>query len=239
VTLEQTDRASFDVAVESLVDANAFGSEYFDAGMLRRSRTLTESLYDGVAFAWLERHRPDLLAGNGRRGLEIGCGYGYCTDLLARRGYEVLGTDISPHAIAEANRQCARERAQFVVWDATTAPIFDPPFDLVIAFEVIEHLQAPETAIRSWHDLLCANGALLLTTPNRYGLAGRPWKDPTHVNVRTARAWRRALHALAPWADVRVESVQWIPYTWRINHVMRSTPLPLIGSTLRILASKR
>lgn len=239
MTLEQTDRASSDVAVGSLDDAKAFGSEYFEAGVLRRSRSLTESLYNSVALAWLERHRPDLLAGNDRRGLEIGCGYGYCSELLARRGYEVLGTDISPHAIAEANRQRTQEHAQFVVWDATTPPIFDPPFDLVIAFEVIEHLDAPEAAIRSWYDLLSADGALLLTTPNRYGLAGRPWKDPTHVNVRTGRAWRRALRALAPWADVRVESVQWVPYMWRINHVMRSISLPLIGSTLRILASKR
>jgi 2-polyprenyl-3-methyl-5-hydroxy-6-metoxy-1,4-benzoquinol methylase len=238
MTLGQTD-ASSELMVESLDDAKAFGSEYFDAGMLRRSRALTESLYDRVAFAWLERHRPDLFPANGRRGLEVGCGYGYCSELLARRGYEVLGTDISPHAIAEANRQCKQERARFVVWDATTAPIFEPPFDLIIAFEVIEHLHAPETAIRAWYDLLSADGALLLTTPNRYGLAGRPWKDPTHVNVRTARAWRNSLQEVAPWADVRVESVQWIPYTWRINHVMRSTPLPLVGSTLRILASKR
>jgi 2-polyprenyl-3-methyl-5-hydroxy-6-metoxy-1,4-benzoquinol methylase len=216
-----------------------FDGDYFEAGVLRRSRALTQSLYEGSVFSWLSRLRPDLAHGHGQRALEIGCGYGYCSELFATRGYRVTATDISPHAILRAREEPSRENVEFAVWDATEESPFNEHFALVAAFEVIEHLIDPEAAFAAWHGLLSPGGALVLTTPNRFGPASRHWRDPTHVNVRSAKSWRRALMASGLWADIRIGPVQWIPYVWRLDHKMRSVPLPVVGATLRILATKR
>lgn len=213
-----------------------FGSGYFEAGAVRRSRPLTRSLYESLAFSWAERHEPRLATGAGRRALEIGCGFGYVAELLAERGYRVLATDVSPFAIERARGEIARPEVELLVWDATRPPPFPGGFDLVVAFEVVEHLVDPDAALRSWRSLLAPGGALLVTTPNRHGPASRHWRDPTHVSVRGAAAWRRALAASGPWASTRVGAAQAVPYAWRVSGRMRLFPLPLVGAALRLLA---
>jgi 2-polyprenyl-3-methyl-5-hydroxy-6-metoxy-1,4-benzoquinol methylase len=215
-----------------------FGAEYFRAGAVRRSRALTRSLYESQVLRWLERVRPDMLPGYGARALEIGCGYGYAAEMLAERGYRVTASDISEHAIEHARRDVDRPAVEFHLWDATTPPPFEGGFRLITAFEVVEHLADPEAAIRTWHGLLAPAGTLVLTTPNRLGPASRHWLDPTHVNVRHASHWRRALVASAPWAQIRIGAVQFLPLVWKLDGVMRSMPLPGIGATLRIMAVK-
>jgi 2-polyprenyl-3-methyl-5-hydroxy-6-metoxy-1,4-benzoquinol methylase len=218
--------------------AQAFDDAYFEAGVLRRSRSLTQSAYRSVVFSRLRRRRPDLLDGRGRRALDIGCGYGYCAELLADLGYKVSAVDISPHAIEQAQREVVRPDVDFAVWDATTESIFDEKFDLIIAFEVVEHLVDPSGALARWRALLTSGGTVLLTTPNRLGPAGRYWRDPTHVSIRGHIGWHRALNESGPWTHVSVDAVQLIPFVWRWTNVMQSLPLPIFGATLRISASK-
>ncbi|MHB8469963.1 MAG: class I SAM-dependent methyltransferase [Gaiellaceae bacterium] len=213
-----------------------FDAAYFDAGPLRSSRSMTRSLYERSIFRWLEVERPAALNGAGRRALEIGCGFGYAAELFAERGYSVLATDISPHAIKTARAEISRPEITFSVWDATTSLPLPETFDLIAAFEVVEHLAAPAKALGAWFDLLKPGGLLLLTTPNRFGPASRHWRDPTHRSVQGARGWRRTLESSAAWDPIRIGSVQWIPFTWRLNGVMRMVRFPLVGAGLRILA---
>jgi 2-polyprenyl-3-methyl-5-hydroxy-6-metoxy-1,4-benzoquinol methylase len=215
-----------------------FGDAYFEAGVLRNSRSLTQSAYDGVVFSWLRRRHPDVLNGQGRRALEIGCGYGYCCELLEGFGFEVIGTDISPHAIDRARSELHDPNIDFTVWDATKEPIFEGQFSLVVAFEVVEHLDDPEGALRAWRALLKPGGLLALTTPNRFGPAARHWRDPTHVNVRSHAGWRRALRDSGPWTDVAIDAIQGIPYLWRWTNVIQTMPMPILGATLRVCARK-
>jgi SAM-dependent methyltransferase len=217
-------------------EQEGFGVEYFEAGVLRRSRPLTRSYYDRAVYGPLHRRYPQLRRDAPRRALEIGCGFGYAAELLADRGYSVVATDISEHAIERARADVRHPAVEFESWDATRPAPFEGGFDLVAAFEVVEHLEDPGAAIATWRQLLAPGGVLVLTTPNRISPASRHRRDPTHVSVQGPQGWRRTVAGAGPWSEVRVDALQWVPYTWHLDGVMRVVPLPLLGASLRIAA---
>ena len=106
--------------------------------------------------------------------LEIGCGQGAVGARLARR-YRYLGVEQDPdsHAVASERITRAHPTAEVVLADAGTLPT-DASFDLVCAFEVIEHIEDDRGALEQWAARLRPGGTLLLSTPSsphRYGPA--------------------------------------------------------------------
>jgi SAM-dependent methyltransferase len=98
--------------------------------------------------------------------LDIGCGDGAATALLARRaaGHTVIGADWSVQAL---NR--ARERGLAVLRggiDDPGLPLPDRSLDMVVFSEVIEHLVDTDRALEEIVRVLRPGGSLLLSTPN-------------------------------------------------------------------------
>ena len=94
--------------------------------------------WDG--FEWLRLDR-------GSRVLELGCGGGYLAPVLAMRGVDVVGCDISRHGI-EVARKVARQIStvnspSFFLGDATRLPFPDASFDGVYGSGVLHHLPLP------------------------------------------------------------------------------------------------
>lgn len=103
----------------------------------------------------------------GQEVLDIACGSGYGSALLARYGARtVVGVDIAPEALAEAQRHHARPGVEFVLGDACEPPV-SGPFGAVVSFETIEHVADPERALDSFARLLAPDGVLVVSTPNR------------------------------------------------------------------------
>ncbi len=87
----------------------------------------------------------------GRAVLDAGCGVGYGSGLLAGAGAStVVGVDVAPKAV-EAAAAVAPANASFVTGDVHALPFDDDSFDLVVCFEVIEHVERQEAPSASWH----------------------------------------------------------------------------------------
>lgn len=103
------------------------------------------------------------------RVLDCGCGTGWLAYFLARRGYSVVGTDVSPDAIELARRNPmfeGGEAPEFLVADSE-ALSFDSVFDAVIFFDSLHHAVDERAALRSAFRALRPGGICVALEPGR------------------------------------------------------------------------
>ncbi|MDQ3742310.1 MAG: class I SAM-dependent methyltransferase [Actinomycetota bacterium] len=104
---------------------------------------------------------------HGRRVLDAGCGTAYGTRMLAEAGAaKVTGVDRAA-SVLEAARPACPDSVELVPADLRELPFADRSFDLVVCFEVIEHLEEPEAAIAELERVVASDGVLLISSPNR------------------------------------------------------------------------
>ena len=104
---------------------------------------------------------------DGRRVLDAGAGAGYGTRMLAAAGAErVVGIDIG-EMVVEAARDRHGDVAEFTAADIRSLPFDDDSFDLVVCFEVIEHVDRQDEALAEFARVLAPGGILAVSSPNR------------------------------------------------------------------------
>jgi O-antigen biosynthesis protein len=105
-------------------------------------------------------------AAEGRAVLDAGCGVGYGSAMLARAGAtEVVGVDLSDKAVEAAAG--AAPNATFLTGDVHALPFEDDRFDLVVCFEVIEHVAAQDAVLGELARVLSPDGILVVSSPHR------------------------------------------------------------------------
>jgi SAM-dependent methyltransferase len=110
----------------------------------------------------------------GRDVLDIACGEGYGSALLARSAARVTGVDIAPDAIAHAcARYASRANLQFREADCATLPFAPASFDIVVSFETIEHVAAQEAFVDEVRRVLRNDGLFVLSSPNKVEYADK------------------------------------------------------------------
>lgn len=102
-----------------------------------------------------------------KRVLDVGCGAGYGSAELANSATAVTGIDISADAIAYATEHYVRPNLIYQKAGAAQLPFPDASFDLVVAFEVIEHLTDWEHLIAEARRVLSPGGQFVVSTPNK------------------------------------------------------------------------
>lgn len=111
--------------------------------------------------------------------LDIGCGDGRLTSLLAGMVCRVIGLDHQILPLQFARLLIREDNVFLIQYDLTLGPLplTDGCLDLVSAFDVIEHIPADAltTLLREIKRVLKPNGKFVLTTPNRDSLRNRLW----------------------------------------------------------------
>jgi SAM-dependent methyltransferase len=147
-----------------------------------------------------ERHHPDALltaedeamdvrhryayslvqryATQGDRLLDVGSGEGYGAAIVSSWVTSYDGVDVSATAVAHAAKTYGAASVRFEHYDGRTLPYETDAFDLVVSFQVIEHVEDVDGYIQEMHRVARPGARVLVTTPNRLlRLADgeRPW----------------------------------------------------------------
>jgi SAM-dependent methyltransferase len=134
--------------------------------------------------------------------LDAGCGAGYGTAELAKCGTRVLGIDVSPDALAHAQANYAADaNVRFEQASCTAIPAEDGAFQVIAAFEVIEHLADWRVFLADARRVLDRAGLFLVSTPNRLYYAESRRKagpNPFHVHEFTEEEFRTELESVFP-----------------------------------------
>lgn len=99
------------------------------------------------------------------RVLDMASGVGYGTEMLGRKSKSTFGLDIDKESLVYAQQQFGSS-ASFVLGDALNTPFKDNYFDVIVAFEMIEHLHKPKVFLNEVHRILKKGGLLIISTPN-------------------------------------------------------------------------
>lgn len=130
---------------------------------------------------WFRRHEVVYrrLAGHcaGRDVLEAGCGEGYGADLIAGVANSVIGLDYDELTVAHV-RACY-PRVDMRQGNLAELPLSNDSVDVVVNFQVIEHLWDQPQFVAECRRVLRPGGLLLMSTPNRITFS--PGRD-TPVN---------------------------------------------------------
>jgi GT2 family glycosyltransferase/2-polyprenyl-3-methyl-5-hydroxy-6-metoxy-1,4-benzoquinol methylase len=119
-----------------------------------------------------------------KRVLDLACGEGYGSCLLARTAESVVGIDIDKRAIKHARNKYIKQNLDFQIGSITQIPITGTHlFDVAVCFEALEHIEEHQKLLSEVKRLLTPNGIFIVSTPNKKVYTDEPqFNNPFHVH---------------------------------------------------------
>jgi 2-polyprenyl-3-methyl-5-hydroxy-6-metoxy-1,4-benzoquinol methylase len=135
----------------------------------------------------------------GRRVIDMACGEGYGSNLLAEAAASAVGVDANPEAHEHARLRYVRDNLRF---ERALVESFSEPCDAVVFLQTIEHVQDPGAILEHFKSMLApGSGVAYVSTPNLLTLApaGAEKSDnPWHVREYRAAEFRQLCEAHFP-----------------------------------------
>jgi protein-L-isoaspartate O-methyltransferase len=150
----------------------------------------------GARIAYEHYHRYFLArrVASGKSVLDLGCGEGYGSNLLAEVASRVVGVDLSPQAIEHARIRYQRPNLNFEVSDCRKTGFPDGGFDLIVCFEMIEHIEEHHQLLSEVKRLLRPGGCFVVSSPDKAVYSdAQGYENPFHVKELYAGEFRSLL----------------------------------------------
>ena len=120
----------------------------------------------------------------GKNVLDIACGSGYGTQIMAKNGArEVIGIDINEGVIKRANENNKLENVKYVFGDARKIELANKSQDVVVSFETIEHLEHVDEYLSELKRVVKSEGLVIVSTPN--------WEVGKNMNPYHLKEYKR------------------------------------------------
>lgn len=131
----------------------------------------------------LHRYAFALAYARGKRVLDVACGEGYGSAMLASVAAHVTGVDISAEAVTHAaQRYSSIENLRFRVGDAANLKLPGKKFDVITSFETLEHLEDHEGMLSCFARLLSPTGVVIVSSPDKRVYSDEPgYRNEFHV----------------------------------------------------------
>jgi SAM-dependent methyltransferase len=130
----------------------------------------------------------------GRRVVDMACGEGYGSEVLARGARSVVGVDANPEAHEHARLRYQRQNLRF---ERDLVETFREECDAVVFLQTIEHVQNPGEILEHFKSMLAPGGIAYVSTPNLLTLAppgAEKSENPWHVKEYRAHEFRALCH---------------------------------------------
>ena len=120
--------------------------------------------------------------------VDLGCAFGYLVQEARTRGYRAFGLDISPYALSSEPGI-----GGLIEGDLQVLPLRESSADVVVLFDVLEHLTDPQRALAEAVRILTPEGLIAGTTPDPIFFKR---DESTHIFERPPSYWLDCLQRL-------------------------------------------
>jgi SAM-dependent methyltransferase len=144
-----------------------------------------------------------------KRVLDAGCGAGYGSAELARHAASVAGVDVASEAVDFARENYRLPNLRFAQGSCASLPFPDGSFDLVVGFEVIEHIPEWREFLLEARRVLSPSGQFIVSTPNRLYYTesrGPDGANPFHVHEFDFAEFTAELKSVFPHISLFLEN---------------------------------
>lgn len=113
--------------------------------------------------------------------LDLACGEGYGSNLLAAYAQKIVGVDIDSSIIKQAEKKYRQSNLVFLEGGAEKIPCESNSIDVVISFETLEHVSGQDKMMKEFKRVLKPDGIILISTPDKKNYSDIPqFKNPFH-----------------------------------------------------------
>ncbi|MFZ4115249.1 MAG: rhamnan synthesis F family protein [Chthoniobacterales bacterium] len=121
-----------------------------------------------IALEHLHRYAMASEFVQGKYVLDVACGEGYGSNMLARKAASVIGVDIDEKTIIHAQKKYRRSNLFFKQGSCTELPLSNHSIDIVVSFETIEHIAEHEKMLSEIKRVLKPGGILIISSPEKH-----------------------------------------------------------------------
>lgn len=157
-------------------------------------RFVPTSVTGDTALEHLHRYALAQCLASGKRVLDVACGEGYGSHLLAGNATSVVGIDLDVDAVAHARAKYNLTNLEFRHGNCTELPLPDASIDLAVSFETLEHHAEHDAMLSELRRVLAPDGVLLISTPDRRHYSDeRYYVNPFHVRELYSDEFRQLI----------------------------------------------
>ena len=178
-----------------------------DANKTWTGERLETHVFNETSIEHLHRYAIALELVQNKNVLDIACGEGYGSWLLAKAAAKIIAVDNNVRVVEKAKKKYVLPHLEFLAGSVDKIPAADHQFDVVVSFETIEHVSAQDEMLKEIKRVLKPGGILLISTPDKKNYTDkRGTRNPYHIKELYAEEFEALLKMF--FSDIKILNQQ-------------------------------